>query len=236
MKKFVVLAAAAALVGVSSLASANTVTISATNGTWQNVTGGTADINNGGDPRTVRWPASALTQSGYDYSPTATPFAATVDGAAFLLGTFAHQNFPIFNSITGVDLNFSLAWAGFAPPLAGIFQFAHEETPNNANPCAYGGANFQGENINGCADRVSITSPFLNTQITDGTNTYFFTLVGFSTDGGNTTSLEYLTRENATNTAGLYGRLTSVRIPEPGTMLMLGLGLVAVGARLRRRR
>ena len=44
-----------------------------------------------------------------------------------------------------------------------VFDFVHNETDNGANPCANGGANNAGVNINGCADSVT----FLYNSLSD---------------------------------------------------------------------
>lgn len=88
----------------------------------------------------------------------------TVDAGPFLLGTFVHLNFPIFPpSLTSIDLQFVLDWANFLPDLNGTFSFTHEET-ENVEPCAY-------FSVTPCADRVTVSSPFLNTNVSYGGKT-----------------------------------------------------------------
>lgn len=42
-------------------------------------------------------------------------------------------------------------------PCNAQFDVTHNQTSNNLKPCPFGGTNLQGVNINGCADRVSIS-------------------------------------------------------------------------------
>ena len=46
-------------------------------------------------------------------------------------------------------------------------------------------------------------------------------ILGFSTDGGNTITTQFMTQENAANSAQLYASLTAV--PEPSSFAFLGL-------------
>ena len=175
---------------------------------------GVVDIVRWGQP--VYWPQ----QSGYDFLAVTTPFDAVVDGSAFALGTFTHNNYPVYApSLTSIDLDVALSVYGF-DSFTPRFHFTHDETTNNASPDTNPANN----------DLVTLTNPTLNAQFSDGTNVYYFNLIGFSTDGGVTVKSFFSTVETQSNIATLYARMTSspITAPEPGTMLLLGLGLMGL--------
>jgi hypothetical protein len=239
------LGTALATLGVIGAANAHTIQISGITGSWQN---GVPPANvtytgNGTANPEARWgvPAGGNGQSGYNFSAAGTintviPPSPTPQ---FTLGTFQHVNEPIDagTSITGIQLaihaNLSID-GGAAFGANFLFDFSHDETTNSLNPCPYGGANGQGVNINGCADRVSVNYNSLSDTFTVGTDTYTLNLFGFEI-GGNQVS-QFLTVEDAINTASLEGvielrsqAIGTVGVPEPASMALIGAGILGLG-------
>jgi hypothetical protein len=189
-------------------------------GTWSNITGNPTSLTGVGTSQ-ISWgtPASGIGKSSYIFKGvTAKPISLPSPGGIsniFDLGTFTHNNFPIFNnSITGATLNINANIEGNLQTFS--FDFSHLETPNNANPCAAGG-------VQPCPDLVS----FLNNGVSSETiniagEEYNLVLSGFLSSG--VLVDEFLTLEGLANTAILQGKLVSNDIitnpvPEPLTIL-----------------
>ena len=183
-------------------------------------------------------------QSAYVFDPINGTLGLTVNppvsSVAAPFGTFTHENWPIYASpsLTSVQLTVNAhidanQGAGDSPvgDFQFVFNFNHEETPNAENPCAYGGANGVGVNVNGCADRVTVTAVEDQQIFTVGLVQYTLTILGFSNDGCGTIESEFLTTETQTNTAQLCAQVTAVNrtVPEPGSLALIGLALLAAG-------
>ena len=232
-------ATAALLVLAASAAQAATVSLTNITGTWfdANPSGNITSNTGGGTANTsIRWDAS-----GYDFNTVASAavLVPPSPSANFALGSFSHINEPIFTSITGVKLKVTAninVDATVVGPRDFFFQFIHEETPNGGQSCPYGGANNQGVNINGCADRVLVQFIDSSESFTIGADTYTLNVFGFQSGNSAITS-DFLTAERLTNTANLIANVTlrsSLTVPEPGTLALAGLSLVGLAAMRRR--
>ncbi|WP_419814045.1 THxN family PEP-CTERM protein [Glacieibacterium sp.] len=191
---------------------------------------------------------SGAGQSGYTFTTPSTISATALppvsSTALISLGTFQHINFPISSgtSITAMKLLFSADVDIDGLSIGSrsfLYQFSHDETPNSAEPCAYGGANNQGVNIDGCADRVNVN--FISQSdsfMIDGV-AYTLDVTGFVTNGTDHVT-NFLTREGAVNSAEIVGRLAlfteAAAVPEPASWALMIGGFGMIGAVARRRR
>ncbi len=208
-------------------------------GTWSNANpAANIDSNSGtGALASVRWGNSGSANSGYDFQTVGTASVSVPPSPSniFNLGTFTHINQPVFESINsirltvGTELLIDSASQGL---FNFVYDFFHDETTNNARPCAYGGANNQGINVNGCADRVTTAFNTTSQTFTVGSDVYTIDVIGFKL-GNDPVKNEFLTLENATNTAILQAQVklrSEVNVPEPGTLSLIGLSMVLLGA------
>jgi opacity protein-like surface antigen len=243
------LAAAALAAAFSAPASAAVVDFTNIKGEWFDVVsleGPAPTITGSGTANaSIRWGSdTGLGQSGYDFVALAIPSLSVSPpggSATTSIATFRHINQPIGGgtSIASVKLKFTTDVLVDSNPFGTvtfIYSFSHDETPNAADPCAYGGANNQGVNINGCADRVQANFNSQSDFFTIDGYDYALDVVGFLVGGNPATS--FLTTERLDNEAELRGRLvlySEAGVPEPATWAMMIARFGLVGAAVRRR-
>lgn len=239
--KFVAAAVCAAT--LAATASAAPVSFSNITGSWSSVDpAGITISDNGTANPSMRWgtPFEQPDQSGYDFNAAADFSVGVPPNTDVNLGTFSHLN----NPITGTSLNTATLTVAIDIVVDGIaqgsrsfmFDFTHNETPNGDDPCANGGANGVGVNINGCADMVSVTNNNLSEDFLIDGLLYTIAIVGFKVGGNIVTSFE--TIEEMTNTAQLIGRVTVAEVPIPAAIPLFLSGIAGLGfaARMRRKK
>ena len=147
---------------------------------------------------------------------------------------FDIASFSYYNGVTtgypqssSVDLGIDLA---LTSPVSQTSSFAYnfgiDITPNaTGNPVLDG-------------DIVTIADGLTSTTFTVGNTIYTLALDGFSTDGGQTFTSQFLSPEQSTANADIYATITTnlVSVPEPSTagLVAVSLGCLTFFARRRR--
>jgi hypothetical protein len=252
MKKSMTALACGAAIGALALsapyaaADPITIDINSVSGIWTdtdpNVSGVLTD--------TISWgtPATANGQSSYVFEGVAPPPQTGFSlGELFDVGTFFHNN----NPITGTPLSTAeltvnskiVVKQGLAEigtyDIVSVFDFEHWETPNGDDPCADGGANGSGVNVNGCADRVTFTTNGgQSAGFEFGGVEYILNLTGFLTNGS--VADEFWTKEAFSNSAILKGAVVdkTTVVPIPAAAWLFGsalIGAVGLGRRHKRK-
>lgn len=249
------LVAAAAAVLLSGAANAAVVSLSGMTAEWYdgNPSGNVSYSGQNSVAPKARWgdPATNAGQSGYNFDIANQPINFTVPptpAATQVIGTFTHINQPIYagSSITDIKLQLSATVTVkvdgnvvSASPLLFNYSFNHWETGNSDEPCADGGTDGVGVNINGCADRVIATWLPSSNSFKIGDEDFTLNVFGFSTDiAGTNPFVSFWTKEDANNSAFLVANVTYTKdagvppdeIPEPATLPLLALALAGLYA------
>lgn len=231
---------------LSASASANVISLSNITAEWYdgNPAANVSYLNNpSAVTASARWGVGTA-QSGYDFTIASQPINFNVPPSPSpvqQIGEFTHLNFPISSgtSITGIKLRLSADIAVNGSPMGSRmfdYGFDHWETGNADSPCADGGTVGVGVDVNGCADRVTANWLSTSDDFVVGSDIYTVNVTGFSLDpSGSDPFTSFWTAENEHNHAYLLANVALRRdvepIPEPGTLGLLGLGLLGFARR-----
>jgi len=147
------------------------------------------------------------------------PKWTTASDTAFLVGDFSYRNGSTYNSagIDGVTLDLTLSFTDpFVQSDSYNFDFSITNTPNNSGDSVMDG------------DIVSLSQTLSDFNFTYDGILYTLELLGFSKDDGATIVNNFSSPEGGIASAGVYAQITSNPVPEPGTMLLFGFGVLGL--------
>ena len=207
MKKLIKTSALVIIVILLNASLASALTLGSVTGFWSNPIGGGTSVEflTVGDEVQGLWGVpTEVEKSGLGFTGNSALPVDFSPGSEFEIGMLRHFNQPVFApAVSAVDLTIDLSFSN--PVLNPSFTFTLEvdETPN-AEPCVYPSAT-------PCADKISFPSAFptLSESYWLGGKFYTLQIVGFRSSPGGVLLTEFISDERQTNTAYLYGALTS---------------------------
>lgn len=193
------------------------LTLDSVSGVWNSASGG---FNvNGLNTNEIRWGDPTETyQSGLRFDGSAPPSLNFEIDEAFSLGELTHFNFPIYSGTAATSANLGIELAFSEPNYSGNFEFTFgiDETPNAPGPPE-------------SDDFIAFPGAYANETFEIGGTSYTLKLLGF---GDNPDALieEFRSPEGGSNSAQLWATVTTPSaVPEPGTIALLGIGLMGLG-------
>lgn len=202
------------LLGYTGIAQAATIT---TTGIWTQLAGNPSNSIGLGTSQ-VSWgePANGLSQSSYKFEGVSN-LALPLDNSNFLLGTFTHENYPIYlDSITEANLAVDLNIGGNLSKTFN-FLFQHNETPNNVDDFCPDTPEY----ATPCPDVVSIPGVSSTETIDINGLAYKLVINGFLQNGNLVN--QFITQEAQANSAQLYAHLEQIPQPVPEPSLVFGM-------------
>ena len=212
----------------------------------------------------LKWGTSTGSgQSGIEITDSPSSTHVDTNGGAVPNVSITHTNQPITGtSLDSVNIKSILTLTPFVPPAPGLpsqeitFGVNFQETPNGDDPCAGGGANGFGVNVNGCADIFVIDQDALNFPFqyadpddTSFIRTYFISFfeltsglnplpsVACTAAGATAPCIGFRTPETTNTTFQFAALITTepVSVPEPGILALFGISLAGLGFARRRK-
>lgn len=209
---------------------ANALTLNGSSGSWSNPIGGQfIQYQTVGEENQIRWgEAFEEEQSGLGFAGVDS--AEIEPESVFEIGTLRHFNNVIYGDSAASAVDFTLD-LDFAELGMKTFDFNLEidETPNIIGQCPY----FSTE---ACSDKISFPTAFAPQSFDLDGVSYTLSLVGFSSGADQSILGDFISQEDQTSEAILFGKITAVenigesttKVPEPQTLggfLVLGLML-----------
>ncbi len=232
-------ALALAVLALAIAPSARAITIQTISGVFSNTLGGSnqsfpADVAvpgwGTGLENQARWGTGQVpgVNSGLGFTPNVPGLVVPLE-QEFVIGRVRHFNNPILSPALSTQLTITLEIAEATPGSSSFpYTFVIDET-DNLEPCLHPGSTI-------CPDRIDNTDSHSGVVFQIGPQTFTLSILGWRapTPDGPFSSL-FVSEEGGTSQAFLVGKITSNLAPEPGTALLLGIGLTGLAAGRRRR-